>query len=120
MKTCLMNETKKLKLLSSLEEARSTRARLKGLLGKKEISPDFGLHITYFNSIHTFFMKFSIDVLFVDRSSRVIEWLVEVPPGRLVFPRWRAHSVIECAAGKVTQWEKAGWLEKGDILNVGH
>lgn len=116
----LINTSKNLKLLDEVEEARSTRARLKGLLGRTQIPDDFGLYITYCNSIHTFFMKFPIDVLFLDRKFCVVGWATEVPPGRLVFPRWRAQSVIECASGKIERWKKEGSLEKGDVLHVGH
>lgn len=120
MSLSLENKTKKVILLPLLEKASNPFSRMKGLLGKSQISPEYGLLITSCNSIHSYFMKFPIDVIFIDRNDHVVDWVTHVQPWRLVLPRWKAKSVIECSAGKIDQWRTLGWIEKGDVLYVGH
>jgi uncharacterized membrane protein (UPF0127 family) len=59
------------------------------------------------NSVHTFGMRFPIDVVLLDRRQRVIA-VRRMPPGKLLLPRPRVRFVLECAAG-------CG-LERGDRL----
>jgi uncharacterized protein len=66
------------------------------------------------NSIHTFFMKFPIDVVFLNRKMEVTKVLMNVKPGRLVMPDWRASSVIEFSGGFLESHP----LTIGEKLNV--
>ncbi len=86
-------------LVPKLEVAKTFWARTKGLLGRESIGADQGLWIHRCNSIHTFFMKFPIDLIFVDRQLIVRKTMSSVQPNRLVLPVWRATSVIELRAG---------------------
>lgn len=79
--------------------AESFRARLVGLLGHSHLAPDEGLWIEPCDSIHTFFMRFPIDVAFVDRDGVVIRRLDSVRPWRATRLYSRARACVELAAG---------------------
>ena len=76
-------------------------SRLKGLLGKKELPPGEALWIKPCSSVHSFGMKFPIDVVFLDRDMRVVAVARELKPGRVSAPRSRARSVLELPAGAI-------------------
>lgn len=86
-------------LVPRLEVATSFWARSKGLLGRRELPAGNALWIKPCNSVHTFFMKFPIDLIFLDRDLRVLKTIANVPAGRLTLPVWKASSVIELPAG---------------------
>jgi uncharacterized protein len=73
--------------------------RLKGLLGKKELLQGEGLLIKPCNSIHTFGMKFPIDVVFLDKEKRILALFKNLPPNRIIRVLPNAKSVIELPAG---------------------
>jgi len=75
--------------------------RLKGLLGKDSLSPGQGLLIRPCKGIHTFFMKFPIDVVFLDKENLVIAFIENLPPNRLTTIYRTAHSVLELPAGSL-------------------
>ncbi len=92
--------------------------RLKGLLGTKDFSLSHVLWIIPCSGIHTFFMKFSIDIIFVTRNLKITRVLRGIPPWRFVSsPLFsRSHSVFEFKAGVLDRYV----LEPGDQLDVGH
>jgi uncharacterized membrane protein (UPF0127 family) len=73
--------------------------RMKGLLGRSTLATDEGLLLRPATSIHTLFMRFPIDAVFLDRDLVVRKVAGGVKPWRLVFAR-RARSVLELAAGE--------------------
>jgi uncharacterized membrane protein (UPF0127 family) len=79
--------------------ADSPLSRLRGLFGREELAPDEGLLLTPESSIHTLFMRFPIDVVFLDRELVVRKVASDVKPWRLVFGR-RTRSVLELATGE--------------------
>ncbi|MGW1065854.1 DUF192 domain-containing protein [Streptomyces aureus] len=84
-----------------LEVAGTARARRRGLLGRTGI--EGALLLTPANSVHTFGMRFAIDVAYLDRSSRVLA-VRTMRPGRLGLPRPRARRVLEAEAGAMERW----------------
>ncbi|MEU4090054.1 DUF192 domain-containing protein [Streptomyces aureus] len=84
-----------------LEVAGTARARRRGLLGRTGI--EGALLLTPANSVHTFGMRFAIDVAYLDRSSRVLA-VRTMRPGRLGLPRPRARRVLEAEAGTMERW----------------
>ncbi|MFB7588129.1 DUF192 domain-containing protein [Streptomyces sp. NPDC056169] len=84
-----------------LEVAASYRARRRGLLGRDGIAG--ALLITPTNSVHTFGMRFAIDVAYLDRSLRVLS-VVTMRPGRLGMVRPRGRHVLEAEAGAMAGW----------------
>lgn len=111
----LLNAQKSQVLVDDLQIAKSMWSRAKGLLGTKSLSADSALWIHRCNSIHTFFMKYSIDCVFVDSDMTVKALVKNVKPGRMVLPIWGAKSVIEMQAGRI---DHLG-LHLGDKLYVG-
>ncbi|MEU2395852.1 DUF192 domain-containing protein, partial [Streptomyces sp. NPDC007369] len=84
-----------------LEIAASYRARTRGLLGRDGIAG--ALLLTPAASVHTFGMRFAIDVAYLDRDLRVIA-LTTMAPGRLGLPRLRSRHVLEAEAGAMAAW----------------
>lgn len=80
--------------------ARTFVQRAKGLIGRRALAPGEGLLILRCNAIHTWFMRFAIDAVFLDRADRVVRVVRNIRPWRLfVFGGWRAVKVLELAAG---------------------
>jgi uncharacterized membrane protein (UPF0127 family) len=88
--------------------------RIRGLLGRKSLSPGQGLLIRPTWSIHTWFMRFAIDVVFLDRELRILKIKPQLRPWRAA-ARWRAHSALELPAGECERLR----LEVGDRLAWG-
>lgn len=101
-------------LLDNLEVAESLVKRGTGLLGRKGLDVGQALWIKPCNNIHTFFMKFAIDCIFVDRNLEIKKIVKTVKPFRMVGPYWKAHSVIETKAGFAEEKN----LQIGDQLYV--
>ncbi len=72
---------------------------MRGLLGRSSLPADEGLLLAPAWSIHTWGMRFPIDVVFIDRDERVLRIVEAMRPWRLVSQR-RAHAVVELAAGR--------------------
>jgi len=77
--------------------------RMVGLLGRAGLASGDGLVIRPCSLIHTFFMRFPIDVLFADRSGRVVAMIDSLQPYRLGWGGWRARQAIELPAGALRQ-----------------
>lgn len=84
-----------------LRIAASYRARTRGLLGRDGI--EGALLLTPAGSVHTFRMRFTIDVAYLDRKFRVLA-VRTMRPGRLGLPRLRARHVVEAEAGAMERW----------------
>jgi hypothetical protein len=92
--------------------ARSLRDRTVGLLGQSSLAPGSGLWIERSPSIHMFFMRFSIDAVFVDGSWRVVRIVEDLRPWRIVAWARGAKDCIELPAGSVRGTETT----VGDLL----
>jgi uncharacterized membrane protein (UPF0127 family) len=77
-------------------------ARLRGLLGRRELSPEEGLLIRPAPSIHTWFMRFAIDVVFLDADLRVLDVVPALSPWRMAARRG-ARAVLELASGEAAR-----------------
>jgi len=73
--------------------------RLRGLIGRPPPAPGKALLLPRAASVHTCFMRYRIDVVFLDRSARVLAVHRAVPPWRLRAHRG-AHAVLELRAGE--------------------
>jgi uncharacterized protein len=71
--------------------------RMRGLLGRRELAPDEGILLRPAGSVHTAFMRFPIDVVFLDRDLAVLGCEENVVPWRLAGRR-KARAVLELAA----------------------
>ena len=85
---------------TTLETAFSSADRNRGLLGREGLAPGHALIIAPTNLVHTFAMRFAIDIIFVSKSGRVIKVRRAVPPRRIA-GAWGGFAVVELAAGGV-------------------
>ena len=76
--------------------------RRKGLLGRESLPESSALILAPTNAIHTFFMRFAIDVAFVTREGRVVKTHHALEPWRMA-GALRAHAVIELPAGSLSR-----------------
>ncbi|MEZ5366495.1 MAG: DUF192 domain-containing protein [Bryobacterales bacterium] len=107
------NETKGVSLGSLIEVAGDSKTRNKGLLGRDGLDEGQGLWIVPCEAIHMFFMRFAIDVVYLDKSKRVVKIVPALKPWRLS-ACLKAHSVLELPAGVA---EKTG-TTPGDQLEM--
>jgi uncharacterized protein len=91
--------------------AETPLTRLKGLLGRDHLKQGEGLLLRPASSIHTFFMRFSIDVVWLDRDLRVLEVTHDLRPWRTAARR-EAKGALELPAGQAA----ALGLAPGDRL----
>jgi uncharacterized membrane protein (UPF0127 family) len=98
-------------LATRLEVADSGPKRNKGLLGREGLAEGEGLWIVPCESVHTFFMRFPIDLVYLDRKHRVKKVRSAVGAWRLS-ACLSAHSVLELPAGTI----RATQTEAGDTL----
>jgi uncharacterized membrane protein (UPF0127 family) len=96
-----------------LETALDSAARNRGLLGRDSLSPDHALIIAPGSLVHTFGMRFRIDILFVARDGRVLKVSHEVPARRIA-GALGSFAVVELAGGEL----KSSDTQPGDILEV--
>lgn len=107
------NLTRGTGLGDAIECAGSGGQRRKGLLGRSGLTSGEGLWIVPCEAVHTFFMKFSIDLIYLDRRRRVIKVRSGVAPWR-ISACLRAHSILELPVGTV----RATQTERGDSLEI--
>ena len=107
----LVNQTRGIVLARSIETAFDSRARRTGLLGRDTLAPGAVLAIAPTSAVHTFGMRFAIDVLFINRGGRVIKRALGLKPGRIA-ATLTAFAVLEFAAGA----PEVAWTNVGDQL----
>ena len=89
-------------------------ARMRGLLGRRELPSGEGVLLRPASSVHTAFMRFAIDAVFLDRDFQVLKVVAGLRPWRTARGR-HAKAVLELAAGEC---ERRG-LRVGDRLQAG-
>jgi uncharacterized membrane protein (UPF0127 family) len=95
-------------LASRVELAVDSASRRRGLLGRDSFDEGSALIIAPCNSIHTFFMRFDIDVVFVAKDGRVLKTCAAIPRRRIAFSLG-AFAAVELPAGTLAKVEtKAG------------
>jgi hypothetical protein len=75
--------------------------RLWGLLPYKSLPPGEGMLINPCKSVHTFFMGFPIDVIYLNREMQVVSLYEKVPKGKTLPYNKNAYSVLELPAGTI-------------------
>lgn len=113
MKVQVRNQTRNTVLATAAEVADTSAKRRTGLLKHTRLEPGDGLWITPCESVHTFFMKFAIDLVYLDKRKRVRKVRHAVPPWR-VSACFRAHSILELPAGTAQQTG----TQAGDELTI--
>ncbi|NLH95766.1 MAG: DUF192 domain-containing protein [Clostridiaceae bacterium] len=108
------NVTRKTVLAADCKTASTFFARLRGLQFRKRFPPGHGLLLVPCNSIHTFFMRFPIDAVFLDRENRVVHICEGIKPWRVSGMIRSARCVLELPAGTVS----ATGTARGDMLDI--
>jgi hypothetical protein len=98
----ILNLTRQAVLAERVEVADRGARRSKGLLGRNGLEPGEGMWIVPCEAVHTFGMRFPIDLVYVDRNKRVRKVRSDVRPWRLS-ACMSAHSVVELASGTVRE-----------------
>ena len=108
-------------LLPQVTVAETTLERTVGLLRHQSLKAGEGMWINDTHSIHTWFMRFAIDVVYVDKSSHVCKIVRNIRPWRMSFA-WGALHCLECAAnslpadlavGELITWRDYMTVENG-------
>ena len=94
----IVNERTGRVLASAIEVAATSEARRRGLLGRDSLDPSVGMIIAPCWSIHTFFMRFVIDAVFVDPTGHVVKISPDLKPWRIAVA-FGAYAVIELNGG---------------------
>jgi len=88
--------------------------RIQGLLGKERLDAGCALILKPCNSIHTFFMRFAIDVLFVDKNARVIKAISSLKPFRITPVYINSALAIELPSGAIASTQTV----EGDAILI--
>jgi uncharacterized membrane protein (UPF0127 family) len=110
----ITNTTRGTTIAERARVASSLTDRVVGLLATPEVVPGEGLLITGTQSIHMFFMRYPIDVVFVERSGRVKRTVSRLKPWRVIWWVFGARDCLELRAGAL---DGTG-TERGDQLEI--
>jgi hypothetical protein len=108
-----VNVTRQTEIGCHIEVADTAARRNKGLLGRTGLATGEGLWIVPCEAVHTFAMKFALDLIYLDRKHRVVKVSKSLRPGR-ISGTLRAHSVLELPVGAI----QATSTERGDQLQL--
>ena len=104
MTRVLVNERTRKLVGEQVEIADTRRTRRRGLLGRAQFADGEALMLIPCFAVHTAFMRFAIDLIFLDRDGCVIRTVSRLRPWRMAMA-WRARSVIELPAGRLERCE---------------
>lgn len=107
------NVTRGTEIASKLELAGSGPKRSKGLLGRKGLGDGEGMWIVPCEAVHTFFMQFPLDLIYLDRKHCVKKVRENVPAWR-ISACLAAHSVLELPTGTI----RNSLTQRGDTLEI--
>jgi uncharacterized protein len=94
--------------------AHTAWTRLRGLIGRKNLDPDEVLWIRPCSGVHTFWMLFSIDVVFLDRELYIVKIIENMRPFCVSLPKSSSRSVIEMPAFSISKYN----FKIGDQLQI--
>jgi uncharacterized protein len=97
------NSSKNVLLADNCAVADTLLKRFIGLMGKKELPNNRGLLIKPCNSIHMFFMKISLDIVFIDNENTVVYLIERIKPWRVSRLVGNACSVLELPEGTIVK-----------------
>ena len=109
----LRNVRNERELAHDLIAAFDSNTRRTGLLGRDVFPDGSAMLIAPSNAVHTFFMRFAIDVAFVSKDGRVLKLRPNIPPWRMA-AALRAFAVIEMPVGALAHAD----TQSGDVLQI--
>ncbi len=104
------------RIVSKLKIADTFLSRAIGLLLTKELKEEEGLLLIPCKSIHTWFMRYSIDIVFLGMNSDVIAVYEKMRPFRATKYHKNARSALELPSGILAR--KGIYLKNGDIIHI--
>lgn len=107
----VINLTRGTVLGRRVRRAETPWARMVGLLGRSGLAEGEGLHLVPCSSVHMFFMRFPLDIVYVDRDLRVVKTVERLKPWRVSAARG-AKSALELPVGTIARTRTA----RGDQL----
>lgn len=110
----IRNQTRSTSLGAQISVADTFLTRLVGLLGRRGLAPGTGLLIQPSSGVHTFGMRFPIDVIALDRKNRVHALWPNLRPWRLSGVSWRIASIVELPAGTIQHCA----VQRGDQMEI--
>jgi len=110
----IVNVSKGTTVAGQARKAESFWARLVGLMGRSGLEEGEGLLLSPCSSVQTLFMRFPIDVIFMDRDARVVKVAPALRPFRLALGGRGARDALEVTAGTAARSDTA----VGDRLAV--
>ncbi len=113
----IINKTRNTIISYKCKVADSFWSRFIGLIGRKELPKGSALLIIPCNSIHMFFMKFPIDLIFIDKNSIVVQTVQNIRPWSISKIVKSAHCTIELPVGTVLA-SKTKIGDKLDLLSL--
>ena len=114
LRITVVNATKSKTVGAAIEIAETVPARIIGLLGRRGLAPGEGLLITPSSGIHTWGMRFSLDVVALDSALRVVRVWENLGSFRIAAVSWRTRKVLELPVGAVRRSQ----IESGDQLVI--
>lgn len=108
------NVTRQQTVAANVQVADNYFSRLVGLMGKPGLPPDAGLWIVPCNDIHSFFMRFEFDAIFVDKQNTVVHLMERMKPWRVSKFVKRGRAVLELPAGTIA----ATGTKIGDLIEL--
>lgn len=108
----IINKSKNTVLANKGQLADTFLSRMVGLLAHSDLPSGEALVITRCNSIHMLFMRFAIDVIFVDKAHNVVGLVRDIKPFRLSRIYSRAFYAVECPVGVIDQTRTC----EGDVI----
>ena len=108
----VINKTKNTTIAIKVKIANNFIGRTIGLLNRSSITEEEGLLIIPCKSIHSIFMRFEFDAVFLDKNNQVVHLINKMPKGKVSSFIWQSNKVLELAPGMI---EKTN-IEIGDVL----
>jgi len=97
----ILNHTRNVVLADRADLADSFVSRMVGLLNRAGLNQGEALIITRCQQIHMFFMRFAIDVIFVDASDHVVGLVHSIQPWQMSAIYWKANRSVELPSGVI-------------------
>ncbi len=110
----ILNRTKNRVLADDVLMSSSFLNRLKGLLGRSSIKINQAMLLRPANSIHTFFMRFPIDILFINENNIIIKAYRNMKPFKLTGIYFKSSFVIELHSGIIDSTQTT----EGDLIQI--
>jgi len=117
MKMCKIKENNGGVLVENVAIATSTLSRMKGLMFAGSMPNCDGFLIDPCNSIHTFFMRFNLDIAFISKNNEIVHIEKNMKPWRATRIHFKSRKVLEMKAGTMSEKLKVGTKVEIECIN---